>query len=43
MGHKAVETTGPGTANEPSQCSDGSGSSAKEMRALKKRSAVAGH
>ena len=51
MGHKAVETTcninnafGPhlsGTANR--QCSGGSGSFAKETRALKMRSIVASH
>ena len=48
MGHKAAETTcnisnafGPGTANE--QCSSGSRSFAKEMRALKTSSMVIGH
>ena len=49
MGFKAAETThkindafGPGTANEhPVQC--GSGSFAKETRALKMRKVVANH
>ena len=48
MGHKAVETThnisnafDPATTN--GQCSGGSRSFAKEMRALKVRSTVTGH
>lgn len=49
MCHKVAETTyniyntfGPGTANE-CQCSSGSKSFEREMRALKMRNAVAGH